>query len=100
MLSTSGGVPQWRRIQSKMRRHWGTHPDVVSIGYRGPKAARGLHPSGFREVLVYNEDGLELVDPDTEAVRIAASVGARKRAIIQTDAKKRGIRVLNWRQNL
>jgi large subunit ribosomal protein L32e len=91
----------WRApqgIQSKMRRHWRTHPDVVSIGYRGPRAARGLHPSGFREVLVYNEDSLDGVDPKTEAVRIASSVGSRKRARIQKDAKKRGIRVLNWRQ--
>jgi len=92
---------KWRApqgIQSKMRRHWRTHPDVVSIGYRGPKAARGLHPSGFREILVHTEDSLETVDPKTEAVRIAGSVGSRKRARIQKDAKKRGIRVLNWRQ--
>jgi len=91
----------WRApqgIQSKMRRHWRTHPDVVSIGYRGPRAARGLHPSGFREVLVHNEDSLDGVDPKTQAVRIASSVGSRKRARIQKDAKKLGIRVLNWRQ--
>src|SRR3990172_4276123 len=40
----------WRRprgMHSKLRRHWSYHPNVVSIGFRGPKAARGLHPSGF-----------------------------------------------------
>lgn len=91
---------KWRApggIQSKMRRHWGTHADVVSIGYRGPRAARGLHPSGFREVLIHNEQGLEDIDPAREAVRIAASVGRRKREQIQNDARKRGIRVLNWK---
>ena len=91
---------KWRApggIQSKMRRHWGTHADVVSIGYRGPKAARGLHPSGFKEVLVHNEEGLKGLDPAREAVRIAAGVGRRKRERIQKDARKRGIRVLNWK---
>jgi large subunit ribosomal protein L32e len=91
---------KWRApggIQSKMRRHWGTHADVVSIGYRGPKAARGLHPSGFKEVLVHNPDGLKAVDPAREAVRIASSVGWQKREAIQKDARKRGIRVLNWK---
>jgi large subunit ribosomal protein L32e len=92
---------KWRfpqGIQSKMRRHWGTHADVVSIGHRGPRAARGLHPSGFREVLIHNAQALEGLDPAREAVRIAASVGRRKREEIQNDARKMGIRVLNWRQ--
>jgi len=95
-LGTKWRYPQG--IQSKMRRHWRTHPDVVSIGHRGPKAARGLHPSGFREVIVHNPSGLEAVDPAREAVRIASSVGRRKREEIQKDARKLGIRVLNWRR--
>jgi len=92
---------KWRApqgIQSKMRRHWGTHADVVSIGYRGPKAVRGLHPSGFEEVMVHNEKGLEPVDPKTQAVRIAGSVGRQKREMIQKAAAKAGIRVLNWKK--
>ncbi len=95
-LGTKWRAPQG--IQSKMRRHWGTHADVVSIGYRGPKAARGLHPSGFAEVLVHNPDGLQGVDAAKQAVRIAGSVGRRKRLEIQEGAKKLGIRVLNWRE--
>jgi len=90
----------WRApqgLQSKRRRHWKTHPDIVSIGYRGPRKARGLHPSGFREVLIENEKGLTGVDRKTEAVRIASTVGARKREAIQRRARKMGIRVLNWR---
>jgi large subunit ribosomal protein L32e len=94
-LGTKWRYPQG--IQSKMRRHWGTHADVVSIGHRGPKAARGLHPSGFREVLIHNADGLDGVDPAKDAVRIAAQVGRRKREALQADARKRGIRVLNWK---
>lgn len=95
-LGTKWRAPQG--IQSKMRRHWKTHADVVSIGYRGPKAARGLHPSGFAEVLIQNSSGLEGIDPTKQAVRIAGSVGKRKRREIQDGAKKLGIRVLNWRE--
>ena len=94
-LGTKWRYPQG--IQSKMRRHWGTHADVVSIGHRGPKIARGLHPSGFKEVVVHNAEGLDGVDPASEAVRIAGSVGRQKREAIQKTARKRGIRVLNWK---
>lgn len=55
----------------------------VEAGYRTPKAARGLHPSGFEEVRVFNTDDLEGIDGDTQAVRIASSVGARKRERIE-----------------
>ncbi len=89
---------KWRRPRgqhSKMRRHVSYRPVVVSIGYRGPKAARDLHPSGFREVMVYNPDQLEGVDPKVEAVRIGSSVGFKKRQAIEARADELGIRVLN-----
>ena len=43
-----------RGLHSKVRRHFGYRPPLVSIGYRGPESVRGLHPSGFQEVLVHN----------------------------------------------
>jgi len=89
---------KWRRprgMHSKMRRHICYRPNVVSIGYRGPAQVRGLHPSGFAEVLVHNADQLEGLDPKAQAVRIGSSVGARKREIIQSRADELGIRVLN-----
>ncbi|MBI4416526.1 MAG: 50S ribosomal protein L32e [Euryarchaeota archaeon] len=92
---------KWRKPQgqhTKLRRHLGYRPNVPSIGYRGPKAVRGLHPSGFREVLVHTAHDLEHVDPKVEAVRIAAAVGMRRRLEIQAAADERGIRVLNRRE--
>ena len=56
---------------------------------------RGLHPSGFEEVRVHNTDDLEGVDGDSQAVRIASKVGARKRERIEEEAEDAGIRVLN-----
>ena len=89
---------KWRRPQggqSKLRRHFKYRINVVSIGYRGPVKTRGMHPSGFMEVLIHNEKELEGVDPATHAVRIAHGVGTRKRKQIQDVADGKGLRVLN-----
>lgn len=88
----------WRKpqgSQSKLRRHFGYRWNLPSIGYRGPREVRGLHPSGFREVLVHNVKELEGIDPERQAVRIAHGVGARKREIIEKACDDREIRVLN-----
>ena len=88
----------WRRprgIHSKMRRGMKRRPPMVEIGYRGPALVRDLHPSGFEEVLVYNVEGLENIDPKTQAARIGGTVGVKKRIAIENRAKELGIRVLN-----
>ena len=88
----------WRRpqgIHSKMKRNLKRRPHVVDIGFRGPVAARDLHPSGFEEVMVYNVEGLEGVDPKKQAVRVGGTVGTKKRLAIQERADELGIRVLN-----
>ncbi|MEM1515423.1 MAG: 50S ribosomal protein L32e [Candidatus Bathyarchaeia archaeon] len=88
----------WRKprgIDSKMRREVKGCPAKVKIGYRGPRKARGLHPSAYREVIVYNIGDLSRVDPKTEAIRIAHTVGAKKRNEIISKARELGIRILN-----
>jgi large subunit ribosomal protein L32e len=88
----------WRKpkgIHSKMKRCLKRRPPMVDIGFRGPVAARDLHPSGFEEVLVYNVDGLEGIDPKKQAVRIGGTVGTKKRMAIEDRADELGIRVLN-----
>lgn len=84
-----------RGTHSKARQNLKYRPNTVSIGYRSPKKVRGLHPSGFEEVLVHNTDDLEDVDPETQAIRIAHSVGMRKRISIEDKADELDIRVLN-----
>lgn len=89
---------EWRKPQggqSKLRRHFGYRWNLPSIGYRGPREVRGLHPSGFQEVLVHNERQLEGLDPAKQAVRIAHGVGTRKREIIEKACDDKGLRVLN-----
>ena len=88
----------WRRprgIDSKMRKKVKGWPKSPRVGYRGPKEARGLHPSGYMEVLVHNVDDVDGVDPKTQAIRIAHTVGARKRVEISARAKEREIHILN-----
>lgn len=89
---------EWRKPQggqSKLRRHFGYRWNLPSVGYRGPRAVRGLHPSGFQEVLVHHERQLHTLDAKTQAVRIAHGVGARKRELIEKACDERGLRVLN-----
>ena len=87
-----------RGIHSKTRRHWGYRPPLVSIGYRSPVAARGLHPSGFEEILVHNVEELAAVNKATQAARIGGTVGGRKAEQIERRAAELGIRILNPRQ--
>ena len=88
----------WRRpkgLDNKIKLQRKGFPKLVKIGYRGPKVVRGLHPSGFREVLVHNIQDLERVNPSYEAIRIASTVGKRKREEILKRAKELKIKVLN-----
>ncbi len=88
----------WRKPKgndNKMRLHLKGYPAVVSIGYRAPKAVRGLHSSGFEPVLVYNAKELEKIDPRRQAIYIAHAVGLKKRLEIIRKAQELGIKVLN-----
>ncbi len=91
----------WRKpkgIDNKMRKKVKGWPANVSVGYRGPKIARGLHPSGYKEALVYNVAELKKIDPKTQAIRIAHTVGKRKRARILVEARKKKITILNLKE--
>ena len=88
----------WRKpdgVDSKMRKHKKGWPKSVEVGYRGPRVSRGLHPSGYDEVLVRTVDYLSKVNPKTQAIRIAHTVGMKKRAEISARASEKGIHVLN-----
>ncbi len=91
---------KWRRprgIHSKMRRHFKYRIPVAQVGFRGPTSVRGLHPSGFEEVLVNNPKDVDNVNPETQAIRISSTVGDKKREVIVKKADDLKIRVLNRR---
>ncbi len=41
-------------------------PYLVSIGYRGPKKVRGLHPKGAPEILVHTVQDVERIEEERE----------------------------------
>jgi len=88
----------WRKpkgVDNKMRKQVSGVPPLVKVGYRGPKSARGLHPSGYRDRLIHNIRDLEKLDPKIDAARIGHTVGRRKRIDIVSRANALGIKVLN-----
>jgi len=90
----------WRRphgIDSKMRKKVKGWPASPTTGYRSPKKTRGLHPSGFVETRVQSVEDLGGIDPELQAIRIARTVGGRKRVEILALAEEKGIHVLNPR---
>jgi len=98
-LSRSG----WRAphgMDNKQRRNYKYRGSLVRIGHGKVAAARFLHPSGFREIMVHNTTDLEGMDPETEAARVGASVGGRKREHIYARADELGVRVLNRRRDV
>lgn len=91
----------WRKpngIDSKMRKKVKGWPISPTTGYRSPKKTRGLHPSGFVETRVHCVEDLSKIDPELQAIRIARTVGGRKRVEILALAGERGIHVLNPRR--
>lgn len=98
-LSRSG----WRKpkgMDNKQRRNFKYRGSKVRVGHGKIAAARWLHASGFEEVMVFNQGDLESINPETQAARIGASVGNRKREGIHDRADELGIRVLNRRRGL
>jgi large subunit ribosomal protein L32e len=88
----------WRKPKgkdNKMRKQVSGVPRIVKIGYRGPKGARGLHPSGYTDNIVFNVNDLHKLDPKKDAARLAHTVGARKRKEIISQATIMQIKILN-----
>jgi large subunit ribosomal protein L32e len=91
----------WRRprgLHNKQRRQKKAKGALPTPGFGSPVAVRGMHPSGFQEVRIFSPAELSALNPDIHAVRIAATVGNRKRAVIQQLAISGGLKVLNMRE--
>ncbi|OLS23690.1 MAG: 50S ribosomal protein L32e [Candidatus Heimdallarchaeota archaeon LC_3] len=93
---------RWKRprgIDNKMAEAKKGVPATVNIGYRTPRALRGLHVDGKNNVreeyLVHNMSDLELVLPHKHVVRIASTVGRRKKEEILQQARSWGLKIIN-----
>lgn len=90
-LGTSWRKP--RGLHNKLRQQVSAKGKLVRPGFGSPKAVKGFHPSGFKEILVNNVKELE--NAKGCAVRIASAVGMRKRLEIQAKAAEMNLKVLN-----
>ena len=89
---------RWRRPRgrhNKLRKKIKGKGALVSIGYGTPSILRGRHPSGFEEMLIHNPKELEGLDPSRHAIRIARTVGLKKRLEIESIAEEKGFKILN-----
>ena len=91
----------WRKPRgqhNKQREQKKAKGALPKPGFGSPIAVRGMHPSGFFEVLISTVRELEGIDPKTHAIRIGATVGERTRPDLQEKALAAGFKVLNPRR--
>jgi large subunit ribosomal protein L32e len=87
----------WRKPKGhhcQLRRQRKAKGSLVKIGFGSPAAVRGLHASGYEEVLVFKPQDVQGIKK-TQAVRVAGGVGRKKQLEIEKAAKELNIRVLN-----
>ena len=84
--------PRGRHSNARLKKKHAAN--MPNVGYRNAKDIRGLHPSGFEEVLVHRPEELEELE-EHQAARIAGKVGGKKKAAIIEKAKDLEIKVLN-----
>lgn len=90
----------WRRprgLHSKQRRQKKAKGPLPTPGYGSPVAVRYMHPSGYHEVRVFTPADLDGLNPEEVAIRIGATVGNKKRLVIQAQAVTAGLKILNPR---
>jgi len=88
----------WRKargIDSQTRKKEKSGVKSPSVGYRGPKKVRGLHPSGFEEVLIFNINDIKGLSNKKHALKISGKLGAKKRIALVDYAQNRGFKILN-----
>lgn len=86
------GIDNHQRKQKSRGR-----PGLVKVGFGGPNVAKGLHPSGFTDNLVYTINDLEKLNPKIDGVRLGHSVGTKKRREIVAKAIENKFKIFNAR---
>ncbi|MGD0951489.1 MAG: 50S ribosomal protein L32e [Methanotrichaceae archaeon] len=90
-LSTSWRKP--RGIHNKLGAQVSAKGKLVRPGFGSPRAVKGFHPSGYREILVRNMADLQKAEG--YAVRMASTLGRKKRTEIEAKAAEMNLKILN-----
>ncbi|MCS6769936.1 MAG: 50S ribosomal protein L32e [Candidatus Caldarchaeum sp.] len=89
------GYRRPRGKDSRMRLQKSGAPPLAKIGYGTPRSFRGLHPSGYREVLISSLSQLAALSPDKDALRLSGRLGGRMKTKLYEAAVEKGFKVLN-----
>ena len=90
-LGTSWRKP--RGIHNKLGAQVSAKGKLVRPGFGSPRAVKGFHPSGFREILVRNMADLQKAEG--YAVRISSTLGRKKRTEVEAKAVEMNLKILN-----
>ncbi|RLG21904.1 50S ribosomal protein L32e [Candidatus Micrarchaeota archaeon] len=88
----------WRKprgIYSHQRDSYKFAGAKPKVGYKNDRDSRAIHPSGLKEILVHNVKELKVAEPNKNIIRIASTVGKKKRREIVEAAEKMKLRVIN-----
>jgi large subunit ribosomal protein L32e len=88
----------WRKargIDSKTRRKSKSGVKSPSVGYRGPRKVRGIHPSGFKEVRIETKKDLQYLNKKKHVIKISSQLGSKKRIALIDYCQRRGFKILN-----
>lgn len=80
--------------QNKLRQHQKSKGNYPNPGYGSPRSLKFLHPSGYPEIMIRNLKDLEKAT-EKHALRIASTVGRKKRMEIMKIAGERKLKILN-----
>ena len=99
----------FKSVKARWRKPRGTHNKkrmkfqfmgaLPKIGYRNAVKTRGLHPGGSREVLVNNMTELESLGEGKVVVRLASTLGGKKRKALEDRAKTLKLVILNMKND-
>ncbi|MCI0503186.1 eL32 family ribosomal protein [Candidatus Micrarchaeota archaeon] len=99
----------FKSVKARWRKPRGTHNKkrmkfkfmgaLPKVGYRNAAKTRGMHPGGMREVLVNNMAELESLGEGKVVVRLASTLGGRKRKALEEKAKTLKLVILNMKND-
>lgn len=88
----------WRRPRGLDNQTRNKEKGVIpepEVGYRTPKKVRGLHPTGYKQILINNINDLQKLNPKLHIAVISRTVGKLKRTQIISEADELNILVAN-----
>lgn len=88
----------WRRPkghQNKLRLHLKGYGRNRSTGFGSPKVVSGLSREGLKQNIVHNSTELASLNPKSDGIIVARTLGDRKRSTIIKEASDKGFTLLN-----